>query len=386
VSYVRDNPNEENILKTLRELFITNGDRNILPDEIRQKSFETPYEVRYQAVRDFLDALKVQKKLVREGKKKKFEMHFRRGKDPSSILIRKKDIKVQGNGSIQIYPTLWGKEDILTKGKFPNFLHDTRILYVPRGYGRKRFYLCVPIDKDVLDAPQEEVVALDPGVKIFHTTFDTNNETYLFGSEDGYKLEGLKRVAERIRSGIKRTSRPNDRGNRTFERVPITKGMKKASDSIERKIKNCISEMHRKTVNFLCSKYSTIILPRFATKGMVKRLNRKIGKKATKTMILLSHYKFRMLLQAKAEEKGVKVILGSEYKSSMTCTNCFWENRSLGRSREYSCKSCGVRYHRDVGAARNILMINWYLVDERNQENLNVLDQPLHRVCSSTQG
>jgi transposase len=363
--------------KTIRRLFLTKGPENILPDEIYQKSLGVPYDVREGAVKDFFTALRIQKKLVREGKKKRFEMHYRRAKDPSSILVQKKHIKIKKNRNIQIFPTLWGKEDILSQRKFPDFLHDTRILYVPRGYGKKRFYLCVPIDKDISDAPQEEVVALDPGVKIFQTTFDTNNETYLFGSEDGYKLEGLKRVAERIRSGIKRTSRPNDRGNRTFERVPITKGMKKAADRIERKIKNCISEMHRKTVNFLCSKYSTIILPRFATKGMVARLNRKIGKKATKTMILLSHYKFRMLLQAKAEEKGVKVILGSEYKSSMTCTNCFWENRSLGGSREYSCKSCGVRYHRDVGAARNILMINWYLVDRRNQENLNVLDQPL---------
>jgi transposase len=378
VSYYLDNPEEILKPKTLRDLFVSDCPENILHDEILQKSLSVPYDVRDGAVRDFLTALDIQKKLVREGKKDGFEMHFRSRKDPTSIVINKKYIKVEEDGTFCLFPNKWGRFDISSKEEFPDFNHDTRIIWAPRGYERERFYLSIPIDKDCSEHHNEEVIALDPGVNVFQTTFDTKGKSFLFGSLDGYKLESLKRVAERLRSGIKRFSQPNDRKNRRFEKVPITKGMKKASDRIERKIKSCISEIHRKTVNFLCSSYSTVILPRFASKEMVKKTERVFGKKVAKTMMLLSHYKFRMLLQAKAEEKGVKVILGTEYKSSMTCTNCFQEDPNLGGSRVYSCKSCGIKYHRDIGAARNILMKNWYLVSERNQENLNVLTSSYH--------
>ena len=77
-------------------------------------------------------------------------------------------------------------------------------------------------------------------------------------------------------------------------------------------------------------------------------------------MIRWGHYKFRELLKAKGEVTGTKIIVGTEEWTSKTCTNCFTIKHDLTMNdREHHCNQCGNIGHRDISAARNIMMLNW---------------------------
>jgi len=55
----------------------------------------------------------------------------------------------------------------------------------------------------------------------------------------------------------------------------------------------------------------------------------------------------------KAQLLGIEVELVSEEYTSQVCPVCGSKNHAVGRN--YECKSCGFRYHRDGVGAINIL-------------------------------
>ena len=124
---------------------------------------------------------------------------------------------------------------------------------------------------------------------------------------------------------------------------------------LHRQIKRLIDlkdELHWKTINFLCTNYKTIILPKFGVSGVVCNLNKRVSRNLMK----LSHYKFRTRLIDKAREYGCKVVICTEEYTSKCCTNCGKIKKDLGSSKVYNCNHCGIVIDRDVGAARSILL------------------------------
>ena len=118
-----------------------------------------------------------------------------------------------------------------------------------------------------------------------------------------------------------------------------------------------ISDIHRKTVKFLTKKYDTIIIPEFQTKrDSDGEWKRKINRDTSRRLIRWSHYSFRELLKAKG---GSRVTVGTEEWTSKTCGNCFNVHTSLGGAREFRCPTCKHGMHRDLNAARNIMVLNW---------------------------
>lgn len=82
-----------------------------------------------------------------------------------------------------------------------------------------------------------------------------------------------------------------------------------------------------------------------------------MDEKNVRKILLLSHYKFRELLKAKAQTfSGCTLIICDEQYTSKTCGNCGNLHASLGKSKVYSCCKCGKVFDRDINAARNILI------------------------------
>ena len=86
-------------------------------------------------------------------------------------------------------------------------------------------------------------------------------------------------------------------------------------------------------------------------------------------MMRLGHYKFREILKAKGEATGTNIVIGTEEWTSKTCGICMWVNFHLKGERVLNCRNCGNSVDRDIGAARNIMMLNW----ERGGLSLRVL-------------
>jgi putative transposase len=362
-------------LDKLRSLLTTNSSvENILDEKLRKEFERVPNNVRDEALRDFHKAYKIQKKLVKEGKITHFEMKFRSKKNKlqESIVLHHAKMKRDQNGGIKIYPTFWDKEIICPHNeKFPDIInHDCRLIMRKSGKLCK-FFLAIPIDVIGGKVKKLNAVSLDPGIKIFQTTYDTEGNSYLIGENDVNKLDSLNKIATKMREGKRRVKKNNGDGSITISFEQATnkkqrKSLKKAANNIENKVRNKVKEIHLKTVKFLCDNYDTVIIPEFKTSRMVKKMNddgkwnRNVNKETARKMLRWGHFKFRELLKAKGEATGTRIIVGTEEWTSKTCGNCFCINHDLNlHDREFICKECGCHFHRDINAARNIMMLNW---------------------------
>jgi len=346
-------------------MLLNDSDTNILSPEIRTYFSEVHYDIRDEALRDFIKAYTTQLKLVREGKKHHFAMKFRLRKNciQESIVINHKHLRRNDEGKWSCFPRIWEKEILDTfDEELPESInHDCRLIMTKDN----KFYLAVPMDVPVTPKIlQYNAISLDPGVRIFQTTYDTMGSSYTIGEDDANGLDKLGRISSRMRAGMKREWINGVATYREAKNKRERKGLKRAANKIEMKIKNKISDIHRKTAKFLCKKYDTVMIPEFKVQQMTKKKEngewkRKIGKETARKMIRWGHYKFRELLRNKGETNGTNVVIGTEEWTSKTCGNCMWINKELKGEKELICSHCGMKVHRDIGAARNILMLNW---------------------------
>ena len=95
---------------------------------------------------------------------------------------------------------------------------------------------------------------------------------------------------------------------------------------------------------------------------MTKKLDRNIRPTTVRSMLALSHYKFKKRLLEMGESNGCKIIICNEAYTSKTCGKCGNIKDNLGGSREYNCQRCGLIIDRDYNGARNIYLKNIDLI------------------------
>jgi len=122
-----------------------------------------PYDVRDEAMIDFVKALSTQNMLVAKGKRKFFHMSFRSKREDQSIVMHSKHWK---NGSF--YKSFFGNEPIASSEPIPAHLgYDSRLVRDKCG----KYFLCLllPVDDHFSHQPDNTIIALDPGVRTFMT-------------------------------------------------------------------------------------------------------------------------------------------------------------------------------------------------------------------------
>jgi len=81
----------------------------------------------------------------------------------------------------------------------------------------------------------------------------------------------------------------------------------------------------------------------------------RMGRRNNQKFVSVPFHKLIRMLQYKAEEQGIEVILVSEEYTSQTCSCCGYCSRSNRKHRGlFVCKNCSVVMNADVNAARNI--------------------------------
>jgi putative transposase len=76
-------------------------------------------------------------------------------------------------------------------------------------------------------------------------------------------------------------------------------------------------------------------------------------------MLTWSHYRFKLLLKAKARAyPWVRVHDVNEAYTSKTCGHCGIIKNNLGGAKVFRCAHCGLEADRDVHGARNIYLRN----------------------------
>lgn len=335
---------------------------------------ETPHEIRDNIFLDYFSAFKSSKKKQAE-----------KGK-----TFTASDMKTKGadeGGSIRISHQSWNRGDgefafikeIPTSETLPKeILNAVTIHLTPKG----EFYLLIPIPiRSIKSNTPSNVVALDPGVRAFQTTFDLNGVTTEWGRGDMKRLSRIMKDMDKIKSQVNTRWDKNqniirsdfdtknwDGTDRFIFHLPYQKRrrMRKAMARMQERIQNIVNDLHRKLARWLCEHYSVILIPKFETQQMARKIlngrRRRIGREIVRRMMAWSHYKFQTHLINKAREfPGVRVYIVDEAYTSKTCTFCGHLHEDLGSSEQFVCPAyepevCGMVLDRDVNGARNILL------------------------------
>ena len=336
-------------LPYLRKEVLTNN-KDITEDFIWLK--EVPYDTRQLVIKDFIGAYKSALTNIRNGNIKCFNLNYKSKKDNTSIFhINKKAIDTKLNifkrlkiGRLRTTKKMkkWISKNI------KDIECDCKIIKQQAG----RYYLLLT-QKKHLNGLQEKYrinplchsVSLDPGERTFQTFYSPDGIAGKLGDNfANKKIKPLNKKIDKL-TGIKTKVTGKTRYN-----------IKKRIALLRTKIKDIVSNLHWKVADFLCVNFGTIIIPNFETQKMAKKPNRKINKARTRSMLSLSHYKFRIKLLHKSRMYKRNVIVVNENYTSKTCSSCGYINEKLGSKKKFNCPSCKKIIDRDYNGARNIML------------------------------
>jgi putative transposase len=233
-----------------------------------------------------------------------------------------------------------------------------------------RFWMHCPFKKEVPDNQGRPVswTALDPGNRVFLTGYDPSGSAYKLGA---YASERVMRLCYYLDDLISRTDVLEAAINKKWSakkkkkfRQKVSR-MRKAQIRLRQKVKNLVAEMHWKCADWLCKRYTDIIIPTFATQEMVcKQGGRQIARKTARGLMTMSHFTFRQRLEHKAKFTGTRIYVREEDYTSKTCTNCGFIHDGLGSKDVFSCPRCGLVICRDANGSRNIFLKNTIITFE----------------------
>ena len=330
-------------LPFIRNAVLTND--SDLTDDMKWLK-EIPYDTRQLVIKDFIAAYKAALSNFKSNNSNAFQMGFKSKRNISQIFhINKraitKDLNIFRRRKI-------GK--VRTRKRMRNWINknieeiesDCKIIR----YKPSQYYLLLTINKKIEtnNAPLKSV-SLDPGVRTFQTIYSPDGLTGKLGDNLKEKLKEYHKKIDLLNS-LKNGSK-----RRTI------KNINKRQNLLRTKIKNVVDDMQWKIVDFLTKNFESIILPDFKVKNMTEHnKERRLNNITVRSMLSLSHYKFKERLKYKANQRSRNLIVVDESYTSQTCGNCGNLKKDLGSSKDYSCKKCNILMDRDINGARNILL------------------------------
>jgi transposase len=220
-----------------------------------------------------------------------------------------------------------------------------------------------------------KVMATDPGICTFQTTFDgekfieyapggekSNDKNKPHGSVQ--RLFRLGRKMDKLQSNIDQYKKDKYAHNKERKKMKkVRYKMRKQKKQIQRHIENLTRETHISIAKEWSSSYDDIMISRFNVSEMVKKeqedgKKRKLNAETTRKMLNWSHFKFRQRLKEMAELTSCVVHEVGEHYTSMSCGKCGVLHRKLGGNRQFKCPTCDFQIKRDFNGARNIFMMN----------------------------
>jgi putative transposase len=133
------------------------------------------------------------------------------------------------------------------------------------------------------------------------------------------------------------------------------KRQRKITNKMYDKIKNKVTDMQWKTINYLTKNYKNILIGNMSTKSIgesdaIAKITKRIG-----NMLRMFELKEKMKYKCKMTNTNYKEI--EEAYTSKTCSCCGNKKDDLGGNKVYNCVNCGVTIGRDVNGAKNIFML-----------------------------
>lgn len=329
-----------------------------------------PYDILTDEIRSFCSNVKSCITNLKNNNIHNFKLTNKNTYKSQSILIPSKSINERG-----IFTSLLSDMNGFENIKTENINGDSRLIYDKI---TKKFFLKCPQYFDLKQInDRKEIVALDPGEKIFMTYYSLNDSGMI-----GYNIKNkILKHESKIRKLQKIISKKS-----TTRKIRNRKKLKLKLNKYYRKIKNTVKELHNKTALYLVNNYNRILLPSFETSNMVRSFGKKyiknkleelktvsheerkkeitkmykekrLSKRVKFVLNQLSHYKFKQHLVNKCNEYGCELQIVTEEYTSQCCSHCgILSNKYTNRVK--TCLSCNLTIDRDLNGSRNILIKN----------------------------
>jgi len=299
----------------------------------------TPSKIRAGAVKDLCEAFESNFAKRKLNPEHTFDIRFRRRKSQQSISIQKDSFVKHPSPD---HPFLFPKSLLDSLRVSPHIdhvdllRHDCRLILTTTG----NIFLSVPCEAEAPVKPKSsDVIALDPGVRTFVTGYSPQQGVFEVGKNDIGRITRLCCCLDRLISHRDTTSSYQKR-----------KRMTKAAARIRRRIQNLIADCHHRTIDFLLSRFQSIVISPFQVSNMVTRRGRRISRSSVKKLLCWSHYAFRQRLITKAKQVGRDVVVNGEEYTTQTCCHC-GNLTQVGRRKLYRCSACNMVADRDANAA-----------------------------------
>ncbi len=334
--------------KELRSLFVNNTSEVV---EANPWLLDVGYDIRDDAVKDFVTAMKGNFTKKTKGSIDAFDMRFRSKKRQKSetFYLRSRWIK-QGRNLITLHLPKMGPITLWTgkRAWHGPILMDCKFQRTWTG----EYYLCVPHAYRVenKDPPKSlRVCSLDPGVRTFQTIFDASNSCAVqISPGDIGRVYRLCFALDKLISKHDTTTSKKRKRN-----------MQKAARRMRTRIQNLINEVHKQLAKYLITNYDLVMIPKFETSQMVLKSERNISSPTVRKMITWAHFRFRERLIFKSRQYGCKIAVVDEAWTSKTCSGCGKLDHKLGSKKIYSCVYCSMIMDRDINGAKNIFLKNY---------------------------
>ena len=328
--------------KELRKHFLNKKNRDPTLPPIPDWVFKVPFDIRDEAMNDLLKGYK-----TCFSKGERFKMRYRSKKRSNTECIA--ILKKHWNHSRGVYASIFAPDVLKSSEPLPTDLEaDSRLIRTRLG----KYYLCLPVSMPTLRGCENQapsIAAIDPGVRTFATVYSTTGEVTEWGSGDVGRIQRLCYHYDKLQS------KWSQKGVRSAKR----RRMRRAGYRLQERIRNCVTELHRKLALYLCKNHTLILLPTFETQQMTSKkcTRRKINCTTARAMCTWSHYRFRQHLIHKARMfNNCTVALVSEAYTSKTCGSCGKLHPRLGSAKVFKCPHCHLQCDRDINGARNVLL------------------------------
>ena len=202
-----------------------------------------------------------------------------------------------------------------------------------------KFTLLIPIEQERSKrVVNNDYMSIDPGVR-----------TFLTGLCNDKHFEVCNNVYPMSKKLLKKIDKSN-------KYINNEKKCKNRTKKLRLKLKNKITDLHWKSINYLIEQNkSTIVIGKWSTKNCISRKG-SLNKMLKRVCNSLRYYDFLQKLDYKSKCHNISLKIQNEAYTSKLCSRCGKQNNKLGSSKVFECSSCSLVYDRDMNACRNILM------------------------------
>lgn len=316
----------------LRDNIVTESGNKLMNNN--KWSFETPKEIRGNAIRELLASLKKGGNVKYKSKKENMQ----------TIKLPKQAYKRNSNG-ISLYSTISGNIKTKISKKENDYIPQTSDCDVRITYKKPNiWHVLIPVKQKIIDIEKKphNIVAVDLNLRNLMTGVGIDGEVFKIGDKCYDKIKEHSLLIDRLRSKL--TKLKHERNRLEYLKTKNIMGLQ------EFKIQNLVNDLHNKTIKYLTNNYDIIIYPPLRISEIVNE-NKNFNRKAYS----LRHYKLLCKLESKCKVLGKKLVKVGEAYTTKTCSACGEINPNMGREEIFTCPKCGKIMDRDTNSARNIM-------------------------------